>query len=77
MGLLDHILGNVSSSGISGQSASPFVQIAMKRLTEQGAGGQSGLAEVLPDLINHVTLEGKLPESSDFINNARARLLKR
>lgn len=72
MGLLDNILGRVVNSGAGDQSASRLVQIAMKMLTEQGAGGQSGLAEVLPDLTNHVTPEGKLSESSDFMNNALA-----
>jgi uncharacterized protein YidB (DUF937 family) len=36
-----------------------------------------GLSKVLPDLINQVTPEGKLPESADFINNALAMFLKR
>jgi uncharacterized protein YidB (DUF937 family) len=49
----------------------------MKMLTEQGAGGQSGLAEILPDLTNHVTPEGKLSESSDFMNNALAMFVRR
>jgi uncharacterized protein YidB (DUF937 family) len=137
MGLLDNILGSVMNSGTADQSANPLVQIAMKMLTEQGAGGQSGLTDivakfqqgglghladswvgtgenlpvsaeqisqvlgsgkleelanqfgfstsdvagglskVLPDLINQVTPEGKLPESADFINNALAMFLKR
>jgi uncharacterized protein YidB (DUF937 family) len=137
MGLLDNILGSVMNNGAGDQSANPLVQIAMKMLTEQGAGGQSGLSdivskfqrgglghladswvgtgenlpvsaeqisqvlgsgkleelakqfgfstndmagglsEVLPDLINQATPEGKLPESADFINNALAMFLKR
>jgi uncharacterized protein YidB (DUF937 family) len=137
MGLLDNILGSVMNSGAGDQSTNPLMQIAMKMITEQGANGQSGLADlvakfqqgglghladswvstgenlpvsaeqisqvlgsgkleelanqfgfstsdvagglskVLPDLINHVTPEGKLPESGDFINNALSMFLKR
>jgi uncharacterized protein YidB (DUF937 family) len=37
----------------------------------------NGLSQVLPDLINHVTPDGKLPESTDLISNALAAFLKR
>ena len=42
--------------------------------TDDVAGG---LSKVLPDLINHVTPDGQLPDSSDFISNALSMFMKR
>ena len=36
-----------------------------------------GLAKILPDLINHVTPDGQMPQSSDLIQNALSMFLKR
>jgi uncharacterized protein YidB (DUF937 family) len=49
MGLLDGILGSVMNSvggGGTGQT-NPLMQMAMQMLTQQGANGQSGLADIV------------------------------
>ena len=47
MGLLDSILGSVMNSGGANGGQNPLVQIAMQMLTQQGQGGQSGLADIV------------------------------
>ena len=37
----------------------------------------AGLSKLLPDLINHITPDGQLPNSSDFISNALSMFIKR
>ena len=46
MGLLDSIIGSVMSGGGT-QGGNPLMQMAMQMLTEQGQGGQSGLADIV------------------------------
>lgn len=36
-----------------------------------------GLSKILPDLVNHATPDGQVPESNDFISNALAMFLKK
>ena len=49
MGLLDSVLGSVMNNvdGSSGGQSNPLMQMAMQMLTQQGANGQSGLADIV------------------------------
>ncbi len=62
-------ISQVLGSGKLGELASQFGISA-----DDVAGG---LSKVLPDLINHVTPNGQVPESTDFISNALSAFLKR
>jgi uncharacterized protein YidB (DUF937 family) len=62
-------ISQVLGSGKLGELASQFGISA-----DDVAGG---LSKVLPDLINHVTPNGQVPESADFISNALSAFLKR
>jgi uncharacterized protein YidB (DUF937 family) len=139
MGLLDSILGSVMGNVGGGQQggSNPLIQIAMQMLTQQGANGQSGLADIvskfqqgglghladswvgtgenhpvsadqlsqvlgsdklseiasqlgmshgdvagglsqlLPQLINHATPDGQMPQSTDMISSALSALFKK
>ena len=49
MGLLDSVLGSVMNNvgGSSSGQSNPLMQMAMQMLTQQGANGQSGLADIV------------------------------
>jgi uncharacterized protein YidB (DUF937 family) len=62
-------LSNVMGSDQLSQIAS---QLGMSQGDVAG-----GLSKILPDLINHVTPNGQMPESSDMISNALSAFLKK
>ena len=62
-------ISQVMGSGKIGEIAS---QLGISQEMVSG-----GLAKILPDLINHVTPDGQVPQSNDLIQNALAMFLKR
>jgi len=62
-------ISSILSSGKLSEIAS---NLGMSR--EDVAGG---LSKILPELVNHATPDGHVPESNDFISNALAMFLKK
>jgi uncharacterized protein YidB (DUF937 family) len=62
---ISQVLGSGKLGEIAGQLGIPQGDVA------------NGLSKILPDLINHVTPNGQVPESADFITNALSAFLKR